>query len=261
MQKSMRRYTKKSNSRRNSNQLRKEDTSLIRLNKYIANAGICSRREADKFIEAGVVSVNGKAITQMGYKVKVDDIVKFNDSTIKNQKLQYILLNKPKNYVSSYNDPKKRNSIMRLIEGKCKELVLPIGKLDKITTGLILFTNDNDLVKKLSKKSQKTKIILQISLDKNMSPNDLKRIKEIPYPNDFKLKVNDISYSNMNDKKEVGIEIQGPTNNSIQRLFEKFGYKVIKVDRVFYGGLTKKNLARKESRFLTEEEISILKRQ
>ena len=137
MQKSMRKYTKKSDSRRNSNQLRKEDTSLIRLNKYLANAGICSRREADKFIEAGVVSVNGKAITQMGYKVKIDDIVKFNDSTIKNQKLQYILLNKPKNYVSSYNDPKKRNSIMRLIEGKCKELVLPIGKLDKITTGLI----------------------------------------------------------------------------------------------------------------------------
>jgi len=257
----MRKYTKKSNSRRNSNQSRKEDSSLIRLNKYLANAGICSRREADKFIEAGVVSVNGKAITQMGYKVKVDDVVKFNDSTIKNQKLQYILLNKPKNYVSSYNDPKKRNSIMRLIEGKCKELVLPIGKLDKITTGLILFTNDNDLVKKLSKKSQKTKIILQISLDKNMSPNDLKRIKEIPYPNDYKLKVNDISYYNMNDKKEVGIEIQGPTNNSIQRLFEKFGYKVIKADRVFYGGLTKKNLARKESRFLTEEEISILKRQ
>ena len=170
MQKSMRKYTKKSNSRRNSNQLRKEDTSLIRLNKYLANAGICSRREADKFIEAGVVSVNGKSITQMGYKVKTDDIVKFNDSTIKNQKLQYILLNKPKNYVSSYNDPKKRNSIMRLIEGKCKELVLPIGKLDKITTGLILFTNDNDLVKKAATNAKLDKLIngLNEGLDTNI---------------------------------------------------------------------------------------------
>ncbi|MDG2138694.1 MAG: S4 domain-containing protein [Flavobacteriales bacterium] len=234
---------------------------LIRLNKHIAHSGICSRREADKFIEAGVVSVNGKVVTQMGYKVKKDDVVKFNNSTIKNQKTRYLLLNKPKNYVSRFNDPFKKNSIMRLIEGKCKETVSPIGKLDKTTTGLILFTNDNDLIKKLSKKTQRIKSIYQIHLNKNLNNTDLKKIKEMPFPNDFKLKINDISYTNMKDKKEVGVEIQAPTNNAIKNLFEKFGYKVTKADRVFYGGLTKKNLGRKESRFLTEEEVSILKRQ
>jgi len=247
--------------RRRQNKKKTAGDGLIRLNKHIAHSGICSRRDADKFIEAGVVSVNGRVITKMGYKVKEGDIVKFNNSTIKNQKPRYLLLNKPKNYVSSFKDPFKKNSIMRLIEGKCKEAVSPIGKLDKTTTGLILFTNDNNLIKKLSKKSQRIKSIYQINLDKNLNNKDLKKIKELPFPNEFKLRINDISYTTIKDKREVGVEIQAPTNNAIKNLFEKFGYKVTKVDRVFYGGLTKKNLGRKESRFLTEEEISILKRQ
>ena len=251
----------KNDFRQRQNDKKTTNDGLTRLNKHIARAGICSRREADKFIEAGVVKVNGKVITEMGYKVKSDDIVKFNDSTLKNQKLQYILLNKPKNYVTNIHDPFKKNSIMRLIEGKCKEDLAPIGKLDKTTTGLILFTNDGELTKKLSKRTQNTKSIYQINLDKNFLSSDLKKIKENIYPQDNKIKVIDISYVNGKDKKEIGIEVQSPTNNAVRALFEDLGYTPIKIDRVYYGGLTKKNLPRKESRFLTSEEITILKRQ
>jgi 23S rRNA pseudouridine2605 synthase len=251
----------KNDFRQRQNDKKTTNDGLTRLNKHIARAGICSRREADKFIEAGVVKVNGKVITEMGYKVKSDDIVKFNDSTLKNQKLQYILLNKPKNYVTNIHDPFKKNSIMRLIEGKCKEDLAPIGKLDKTTTGLILFTNDGELTKKLSKRTQNTKSIYQINLDKNFLSSDLKKIKENIYPQDNKIKVIDISYVNGKDKKEIGIEVQSPTNNAVRALFEDLGYTPTKIDRVYYGGLTKKNLPRKESRFLTSEEITILKRQ
>lgn len=251
----------KNDFRQRQNDKKTTNDGLTRLNKHIARAGICSRREADKFIEAGVVKVNGRVITEMGYKVKSDDIVKFNDSTLKNQKLQYILLNKPKNYVTNIHDPFKKNSIMRLIEGKCKEDLAPIGKLDKTTTGLILFTNDGELTKKLSKRTQNTKSIYQINLDKNFLSSDLKKIKENIYPQDNKIKVIDISYVNGKDKKEIGIEVQSPTNNAVRAIFEDLGYTPIKIDRVYYGGLTKKNLARKESRFLTSEEITILKRQ
>ena len=236
------------------------DQNLIRLNKYIANSGICSRREADKFIEAGVVSVNGRVITEMGYKIKTDDIVKFNDSTIKNHKQKYLLLNKPKNYTSSFKDSFKKNSIMNLIRGKCRENIFPIGKLDKRTTGLILFTNDNELTKKLTKKSLKIKSIYHVTLDKNLKDIDLKKIKSANW-NEFNLKINEIAYASPHDKKEVGVEIFGPTKNVIEKIFKKYNYQTSKIDRVYYGGLTKKNLARKESRFLTEEEISILKRQ
>lgn len=251
----------KNNFRKRQNDKKTINDGLTRLNKHIARAGICSRREADKFIEAGVVKVNGKVITEMGYKVKNDDVVKFNNSTLKNQKLQYILLNKPKNYVTNINDPFKKNSIMRLIEGKCKEDLSPIGKLDKITTGLILFTNDGELMKKLSKRIQSTKSIYQINLDKNLLSSDLKKIKENIYPHENKVKVLDISYVSGKDKKEIGIEIQSPTNNAIRKVFEDLGYNPTKIDRVYYCGLTKKNLPRKESRFLTNEEITILKRQ
>ena len=239
---------------------KKRDQDLIRLNKYIANSGICSRREADKFIEAGVVSVNGKAITEMGYKIQKDDIVKFNETTIKNQKLKYILLNKPKNYTSSFKDSFKKNSIMSLIRGKCRENIFPIGKLDKKSTGLILFTNDNDLTKRLTKKSLKIKSIYHATLNKNLNDNDLKKIKKNNW-SEFNLKISDIAYASTNDKKEIGIEIIGPTKNVIEKIFERFDYQTTKIDRVYYAGLTKKKLARKESRFLTEEEISILKRQ
>ena len=238
----------------------KKDSSQIRLNKYIANSGICSRREADKFIEAGVVSVNGKVITEMGHKINIEDVVKFNDATIKNQKLKYLLLNKPKNYTSSFKDSYKKNSVMSLIRGKCREEIFPIGKLDKKSTGLMLFSNDNDLSKKLTKKSLKIKSIYHATLNKNLNDSDLNKIKTKKW-SEFSIQINDIAYANQNDKKEIGIEIVGPTKNIIEKIFEQFDYQTTKIDRVYYGGLTKKNLARKESRFLTEEEVSILKRQ
>ena len=234
-------------------------TDFIRLNKYISNSGICSRREADKFIEAGIVSVNGKVITQMGFKVKRSDIIKFNDSIIKNQKLKYLLLNKPKNYTSSFKDAYKKNSVISLIKGKCKENLFSIGKLDKKSTGLLLFSNDNDLNKKLTKKSLRIKSIYQATLNRNLVDVDLKKIKEKKW-NELGIKINEISYSNLKDKKEIGLEIIGPTKNVVEKIFDKFNYQTTKVDRVYYAGLTKKNLARKESRFLTEEEVSILKR-
>jgi len=234
-------------------------TDFIRLNKYISNSGICSRREADKFIEAGIVSVNGKVITQMGFKVNRSDIIKFNDSIIKNQKLKYLLLNKPKNYTSSFKDAYKKNSVISLIKGKCKENLFSIGKLDKKSTGLLLFSNDNDLNKKLTKKSLRIKSIYQATLNRNLVDVDLKKIKEKKW-NELGIKINEISYSNLKDKKEIGLEIIGPTKNVVEKIFDKFNYQTTKVDRVYYAGLTKKNLARKESRFLTEEEVSILKR-
>ena len=234
-------------------------TDFIRLNKYISNSGICSRREADKFIEAGIVSVNGKVITQMGFKVNRSDIIKFNDSIIKNQKLKYLLLNKPKNYTSSFKDAYKKNSVISLIKGKCKENLFSIGKLDKKSTGLLLFSNDNELNKKLTKKSLKIKSIYQATLNRNLVDVDLKKIKEKKW-NELGIKINEISYSNLKDKKEIGLEIIGPTKNVVEKIFDKFNYQTTKVDRVYYAGLTKKNLARKESRFLTEEEVSILKR-
>ena len=234
-------------------------TDFIRLNKYISNSGICSRREADKFIEAGIVSVNGKVITQMGFKVNRNDIIKFNGSIIKNQKLKYLLLNKPKNYTSSFKDAYKKNSVISLIKGKCKENLFSIGKLDKKSTGLLLFSNDNDLNKKLTKKSLRIKSIYQVNLNRNLVDVDLKKIKEKAW-NELGIKINEISYSNLKDKKEIGLEIIGPTKNVVEKIFDKFNYQTTKVDRVYYAGLTKKNLAKKESRFLTEEEVSILKR-
>ena len=234
-------------------------TDFIRLNKYISNSGICSRREADKFIEAGIVSVNGKVITQMGFKVNRNDIIKFNGSIIKNQKLKYLLLNKPKNYTSSFKDAYKKNSVISLIKGKCKENLFSIGKLDKKSTGLLLFSNDNELNKKLTKKSLRIKSIYQATLNRNLVDVDLKKIKEKKW-NELGIKINEISYSNLKDKKEIGLEIIGPTKNVVEKIFDKFNYQTTKVDRVYYAGLTKKNLARKESRFLTEEEVSILKR-
>lgn len=234
-------------------------TDFIRLNKYISNSGICSRREADKFIEAGIISVNGKVITQMGFKVNRNDIIKFNDSIIKNQKLKYLLLNKPKNYTSSFKDAYKKNSVISLIKGKCKENLFSIGKLNKKSTGLLLFSNDNELNKKLTKKSLRIKSIYQATLNRNLVDVDLKKIKEKKW-NELGIKINEISYSNLKDKKEIGLEIIGPTKNVVEKIFDKFNYQTTKVDRVYYAGLTKKNLARKESRFLTEEEVSILKR-
>ena len=195
----------------------------------------------------------------MGFKVNRNDIIKFNDSIIKNQKLKYLLLNKPKNYTSSFKDAYKKNSVISLIKGKCKENLFSIGKLDKKSTGLLLFSNDNDLNKKLTKKSLRIKSIYQVNLNRNLVDVDLKKIKEKKW-NELGIKINEISYSNLKDKKEIGLEIIGPTKNVVEKIFYKFNYQTTKVDRVYYAGLTKKNLARKESRFLTEEEVSILKR-
>ena len=248
----------KSNKKRKYSGNKQLKESSIRLNKFIANTGICSRREADKFIEAGVVSVNGIGITKMGTKVNKTDIVKFNGQILKSQKLRYVLLNKPKNYSARADNASKTNSVMRLIEKACKENILPIDNLNKMDTGLLLFTNDTDLAKKISKKRIKT--IYQITLDKNLSQIDLENIRTGIFINNKKTSLEVISYINGKNKNELGIENSTGGIKLIKNLFEKIGYKVVKLDRVFLAGLTKKDLPRKHCRHLSTEEVNILKR-
>ena len=246
--------------RKRQNAKKESNDGLTRLNKHVANSGICSRREADKFIEAGLVSVNGKVITSMGYKVNKTDIVKFNNSKIRREKEQYVLLNKPKNYVTNTKDPRKLNSVLRLVERICKEQLLPVGKLDRISTGLMLFTNDNDLLKKLSSKNKRIKIIYQVSLNKKLSSLDFKKIQDSVTDKNNQSLISSVAYMQGKDKNEIGMEVLSIKKEVIYNTFEALGYEIVKVDRVYYAGLTKKNLARKECRFLTDEEITILKR-
>ena len=234
--------------------------NMIRLNKFIANAGICSRREADKFIEAGVVTVNGIGVTEMGYKVIPTDIVKFNGQKLNSDTPRYILLNKPKNYSGRVDSASKTTSVMQLIQKACKERIYPIDKLNKMETGLLLFTNDTDLAKKITSIRQKIKAIYQLTLDKNLSQPHLENIREGIFINGRKVLLDSIAYLNGKDKNELGVENSIGGIKLIKQLFEKKGYKIIKLDRVFLGGLTKKYLPRKHYRHLSNEEINILKR-
>jgi len=251
---------KQSSFRERQNEKKSSNDGLTRLNKHIANAGICSRREADQFIEAVVVSVNGKVVTSMGFKVSKEDVVKFNNSTIRREKEQYVLLNKPKNYITNTKDPGKQNSVIRLVERICKEQILPIGKLDRISTGLMLFTNDSDLLKKLSSKNKRIKTIYQVSLNKSLLSKDLKNIQDRINKEKSQSNITSVNYVEGKDKNEVGIEVTLIKSQIIYQTFEDLGYKVMKIDRVYFAGLTKKNLPRKECRFLTKEEITILRR-
>mgnify|MGYP000312528178 CR=1 FL=1 len=234
------------------------ETEEVRLNRYIANTGICSRREADEYIKAGLVTVNGKVVTEMGVKVKPGDEVCFNNQRISPEKKVYILLNKPKDYVTSLDDPHAKRTVMDLIKGACKERVYPVGRLDRMTTGVLLLTNDGELAKKLTHPTYNKRKIYHVVLNKNLKQNHLEMIARGIELDDGLIQADAISYVN-NKKNEVGIEIHSGRNRIIRRIFEKLGYKVKKLDRVYFAGLTKKGLARGQWRFLTDREVAMLK--
>lgn len=236
-----------------------ENDGKIRLNKYIANAGICSRREADDLISSGVVQVNGKTITEMGYRVSPTDIIKYGGQTLKKERLVYLVLNKPKDYITTFDDPQKRKTVLELIQGACKERIYPVGRLDRATTGLLMFTNDGELTKKLTHPKYGVKKIYHVELDKPLKFQDLEKIKEGLELEDGPIKVDEISYSgNGADKAIVGVEIHSGKNRIVRRIFEHLGYNVRKLDRVVFGALTKKDMPRGRWRFLTEAEIGTL---
>ena len=254
-------YRKKFRTNSNSKKSTKRiDDGSMRLNQFLAHAGICSRREADKLIEAGVVKVNGESIIQMGYRVQETDIVKFNGRTLKSDKKKYLLLNKPRNYSSRLDHFGKKDSVFELIKGLTKEKILPVGRLNKNTSGLLLFTNDEKLSSKLSHPKNKIKKIYHISLNKVLKSLDLKKIKDGLIIDGEKIVVDTISYVVDKDKSEVGVELKSNKRNIISKIFNHLNYKVVRLDLVFFGGLTKKDIPRKTSRFLSDEEINLLKR-
>lgn len=238
----------------------KEDDGTIRLNKYIANTGICSRREADELIKAGAVSINGKIVTEMGYKVKPGDIVNYGGQTIRQERKVYILLNKPKDYITTVDDPQKRKTVLELIKGACKERVYPVGRLDRNTTGLLLLTNDGELTKKLTHPTSGVKKIYHVVTDKSVSKQDIIKLTEGFRLDDGFTKADSAAYvDTAESKKEIGIELHSGKNRIVRRMMEHLGYKVVKLDRVVFAGLTKKDLPRGRWRFLTEKEIGMLK--
>lgn len=234
-------------------------STTIRLNKYIANSGICSRREADTYIKSGSATVNGKVITEMGYQVKPDDEVRFDGSLISPETKRYVLLNKPKNYITSIEDERGRKTVMELISGATKERLYPVGRLDRNTTGLLLFTNDGNLAKKLTQPKVPFKKLYQVSLDKKFAMKDLQKIEENFMLDGKMVFVDAISYIENQPKTQVGIEIHSGRNRIVHKIFEHFGYKVTKLDRVLFAELSKKNLPRGHWRHLTQQEVNNLK--
>ncbi len=231
----------------------------IRLNKFLANAGVCSRREADEFIQAGVVTVNGEVVTELGTKVMRTDVIRFHDDPVILEKKVYVLLNKPKDYVTTSDDPQQRKTVMDLVKGACPERIYPVGRLDRNTTGVLLLTNDGDLASKLTHPKYLKKKIYHVYLDRNVTAHDMQTIAEGVMLDDGEIKADDVQYADANDKKQVGIEIHSGKNRIVRRIFESLGYKVIKLDRVQFAGLTKKNLRRGDWRYLTEEEVDRLR--
>ena len=231
----------------------------LRLNKFLANAGICSRREADEFIQAGVVTVNGEVVTELGTKVLRTDTVMFHDQPVKIEKKVYVLLNKPKDYVTTSDDPQQRKTVMDLVKNACPERIYPVGRLDRNTTGVLLLTNDGDLASKLTHPKYLKKKIYHVFLDKNVTAHDLQQIAEGIQLEDGEIKADDVQYASPTDKKQVGIEIHSGKNRIVRRIFESLGYRVQKLDRVQFAGLTKKNLKRGDWRYLTEEEVDRLR--
>ena len=231
----------------------------IRLNKYLANAGVCSRREADEFIEAGVVKVNGEIITELGTKVKRSDTVLFHDQQVNIEKKVYVLLNKPKDYVTTSDDPQNRKTVMDLVKGVCRDRIYPVGRLDRNTTGVLLLTNDGELATKLTHPQFLKKKIYHVFLDKNVTAADMRQIAEGIELEDGEIHADAIEYASETDRKQVGIEIHSGRNRIVRRIFEHLGYKVHKLDRVYFAGLTKKNVRRGDWRFLTEKEVNMLR--
>ena len=231
----------------------------IRLNKFLANAGICSRREADEFITAGVVSVNGEVVTELGTKIKRTDEVKFHDEPVSIERKTYILLNKPKDCVTTSDDPQERKTVMDFVKGACKERIYPVGRLERNTTGVLLLTNDGDLASKLTHPKYLKKKIYHVYCDKNVTKADLDQIAAGVTLDDGEIHADAISYASETDKSQVGIEIHSGKNRIVRRIFESLGYKVIKLDRVYFAGLTKKGLRRGDWRYLTEQEVNMLR--
>ena len=231
----------------------------IRLNKFLANAGICSRREADEFITAGVVSVNGEVVTELGTKIKRTDEVKFHDEPVSIERKTYILLNKPKDCVTTSDDPQERKTVMDFVKGACKERIYPVGRLDRNTTGVLLLTNDGDLASKLTHPKFLKKKIYHVYCDKNVTKADLDQIVQGITLDDGEIHADAISYASDTDKSQVGIEIHSGKNRIVRRIFESLGYRVIKLDRVYFAGLTKKGLRRGDWRYLTEQEVAMLR--
>ncbi len=231
----------------------------IRLNKFLANAGICSRREADEFITAGVVSVNGVVVTELGTKVKRSDEIKFHDQPVNIERKVYVLLNKPKDCVTTSDDPQERKTVMDFVKGACKERIYPVGRLDRNTTGVLLLTNDGDLASKLTHPKYLKKKIYHVYCDKNVTKADLDQIASGITLDDGEIHADAISYASDTDKSQVGIEIHSGKNRIVRRIFESLGYRVVKLDRVYFAGLTKKGLRRGDWRYLTEQEVNMLR--
>ena len=231
----------------------------LRLNKFLANAGVCSRREADEFIQAGVVKVNGEVVTELGTKVLRSDEVMFHDQPVTMEKKVYVLLNKPKDYVTTSDDPQQRKTVMDLVKNACPERIYPVGRLDRNTTGVLLLTNDGDLASKLTHPKFLKKKIYHVHLDKAVTAHDMQQIAEGVQLEDGEIKADAIEYASDTDKKQVGIEIHSGKNRIVRRIFESMGYKVTKLDRVQFAGLTKKNVKRGDWRYLTEEEVDRLR--
>ena len=231
----------------------------VRLNKFLANAGVCSRREADDFIQAGVVTVNGEVVKELGTKVMRTDTVKFHDQPVTMEKKVYVLLNKPKDTVTTSDDPQNRKTVMELVKDACPERIYPVGRLDRNTTGVLLLTNDGELASKLTHPRFLKKKVYHVTLDKNVTAHDLHQIAEGITLEDGDIKADAIDYAHETDKSQVGIEIHSGRNRIVRRIFESLGYRVIKLDRVQFAGLTKKNVRRGDWRFLTEKEVEMLR--
>lgn len=231
----------------------------IRLNKYLSNAGVCSRREADVLIKTGVVSVNGEQVVEMGYKVKPEDIVKYDGESINAEKKRYVLLNKPKGFITTMDDPFGRKTVMSLVKKACKERVYPVGRLDKETTGLLLFTNDGDLAKKLTHPRHKSSKVYHVELNKKVSREDLQKLLTGVKLEDGTSLFDKAEFVKDGDSKEVGVELHSGKNRIVRRTFEAISLIVTKLDRVTFAGLTKKDLPRGMYRHLTEKEVAFLK--
>ena len=236
-----------------------DPTEPLRLNKFLANAGVCSRREADEFIQAGLVTVNGQVVTELGTKILRTDEVKFHDAVVSLEKKVYVLLNKPKDYVTTSDDPQQRKTVMDLVKDVCPERIYPVGRLDRNTTGVLLLTNDGDLASKLTHPKFLKKKVYHVHLDKNLTAHDMQKISEGITLEDGEIKADAVAYADERDKSQVGIEIHSGKNRIVRRIFESLGYRVTKLDRVQFAGLTKKNLRRGDWRFLTEKEVDMLR--
>lgn len=253
-------FRKKNAKKKNASVEKKpSDSNEMRLNKYVANSGVCSRREADIYIAAGNVTVNGKSITEMGYKIKLTDDVRFDGQRLNPIKKEYVLLNKPKDFVTTSKDERGRRTVSSLVSGASKSELSPVDKLDKSTTGLLLFTNDRELSKRLGRPKNGLRKIYHVTLTKELRSADLKRIQEGVSVEDHIVRVQDISFIDNTPKNQVGIEIYSSRNNIVKRLFAELDYEVTKLDRVVYSALTKKDLPRGHWRYLTEQELINLK--